>query len=327
MNKKIGIISIIVVIGILGIYLALRDNGDVNREGELEFVHQYGTTVVDPNPKKVIVFDLGIADALHQLGVEIIGLPKASLPSYLADIYRSDQYTNVGSLKEPDFEKLYELKPDLIIVSGRQVSTDDDYKQFNKIAPTLFMTLDNNDYLGSFEKNMNILGKIFEKETQVKELMDEIKQDIAKIHNAVKEQEEALDKEINGLIVMVNSDKLSVYGEGSRFGIIHKEFGFKSVDPSLKDKSSTHGNQVTFEYITSYDPDYIFVIDRGLAIGENANTTTKEFFENELIKETSAYQNGNIVYLNSEVWYLASGGIHSTKVMIEEVKQAILKSE
>lgn len=319
MNKKIGIISLIVIIGVLATYLVLRDHGKNEREGQLTIPHELGEAVLDPNPERVIVFDFGIADALHHLGIEIIGLPKASLPTYLDDIYGSNKYSNVGSLKEPDFEQIAKLKPDLIIISSRQ---RDLYENFDKIAPTLYMALDTSDYLGSFDKNLNILGKIFEKEEEVKALLDEVKQAVNSLQQALYEVKENLDRVPNALILMVNGDKISAYGEGSRFGIIHKEFGFEAIAKDLVD--STHGANISFERVLELNPDYLFVIDRGLAIGENTNKTTREIIENEIIKETNAYKNGNIIYLDSEVWYLSTGGIYSTKKMIEEVKQALI---
>ena len=34
--------------------------------------------------------------------------------------YEDAKYANVGSLKEPDFEAIHALKPDVIFISGRQ---------------------------------------------------------------------------------------------------------------------------------------------------------------------------------------------------------------
>ena len=84
---------------------------------------------------------------MDYIGEDVVGLPKQSLPPYL-DKYNEDQYTNVGSLKEPNFETIYELKPDLIIISARQASL---YDEFEKIAPTLYLDFKGEDYLNSFK--------------------------------------------------------------------------------------------------------------------------------------------------------------------------------
>ncbi|WP_291671034.1 siderophore ABC transporter substrate-binding protein [Clostridium sp.] len=310
MSKKTIISMIVIIAVIFGIYGFTKFAGNgVSADGEkIKITHQLGETEVPKNPSRVIVFDYGIADALNNLDVEIIGLPKSSLPSLLSK-YEDSKYENVGSLKEPDMEKVYELKPELIIMSGRLESY---YEELNKIAPTIYLGVDNTDYLGSFKKNMETLGQIFDKEK-------EVKTQVAKVEEAVGKVNEKAEG-INALIALANDNAFSVYGEGSRFGIIHKEFGIEAVDKTIE--SSTHGQKASFEYILDKNPDYLFVIDRTAVTG--GNTSAKEMFDNEIIKKTDAYKNGNIVYLDAEVWYTISGGIESTQKMVDEVLEALM---
>ena len=309
MSKKTIISMIVIIAVIFGIYGFTKFAGNgVSADGEkIKITHQLGETEVPKNPSRVIVFDYGIADALNTLDVEIIGLPKSSLPSLLSK-YEDGKYENVGSLKEPDMEKVYELKPDLIIMSGRLESY---YEELNKIAPTIYLGVDNTDYLGSFKKNMETLGQIFDKEKEVKAQVAKVEEAIGKVNEKA--------EGVNALIALANDNAFSVYGEGSRFGIIHKEFGIEAVDKTIE--SSTHGQKASFEYILDKNPDYLFVIDRAAVTG--GNTSAKEMFDNEIIKKTDAYKNGNIVYLDADVWYTISGGIESTQKMVEEVLEAL----
>ena len=309
MSKKTIISMIVIIAVIFGIYGVTKFAGNgVSADGEkIKITHKLGETEVTKNPSRVIVFDYGIADALNTLDVEIIGLPKSSLPSLLSK-YEDGKYENVGSLKEPDMEKVYELKPDLIIMSGRLESY---YEELNKIAPTIYLGVDNTDYLGSFKKNMETLGQIFDKEKDVKAQVAKVEEAISKVNEKA--------EGVNALIALANDNAFSVYGEGSRFGIIHKEFGIEAVDKTIE--SSTHGQKASFEYILDQNPDYLFVIDRAAVTG--GNTSAKEMFDNEIIKKTDAYKNGNIVYLDADVWYTISGGIESTQKMVEEVLEAL----
>ena len=309
MSKKTIISMIVIIAVIFGIYGVTKFAGNgVSADGEkIKITHQLGETEVPKNPSRVIVFDYGIADALNTLDVEIIGLPKSNLPSLLSK-YEDGKYENVGSLKEPDMEKVYELKPDLIIMSGRLESY---YEELNKIAPTIYLGVDNTDYLGSFKKNMETLGQIFDKEKEVKTQVAKVEEAIGKVNEKA--------EGVNALIALANDNAFSVYGEGSRFGIIHKEFGIEAVDKTIE--SSTHGQKASFEYILDKNPDYLFVIDRAAVTG--GNTSAKEMFDNEIIKKTDAYKNGNIVYLDADVWYTISGGIESTQKMVDEVLEAL----
>src|SRR5699024_11892107 len=72
----------------------------------------------------------------------------------------------------------------------------------------------------------------------------------------------------NGLIIMANDTDISAFGPGSRFGLVHDVFGVTSVDEGIE--SSTHGKNVSFEYVAEQDPDLLYVIDRNVAIGEDS---------------------------------------------------------
>ena len=55
----------------------------------------------------------------------------------------------------------------------------------------------------------------------------------------------------------------------------------------------------------------------------NRVETNKKEIENVLIQRTNAYKNGKIIYLNPQVWYVSGGGLTSTQMMVDEVKNAL----
>src|SRR5690625_2392618 len=94
------------------------NNGDNASEDTVMVEHELGETEVQKNPETVVVFDFGALDTLDKLGIDVAGVAQNNMPSYL-DKYESDEYENIGSLKEPDFEKIANIDPDLIIISGQ----------------------------------------------------------------------------------------------------------------------------------------------------------------------------------------------------------------
>lgn len=316
MKKKITLIAIILVVALVSIVYAqagknkeLQANSTNSQSEIIKITHELGEASFSKNPKKIVVFDFGILDALDKLGVEVSALPKASIPSYL-EKYTEDKYTDVGTLKEPNFEKIYEVKPDLIIISSRQAAL---YEEFNKIAPTVYMVIDNKDYMNSFRNNMKTLGNIFSKEEVVEKELKTIDDSV----KALKDKAVASGK--NALVILANEGSLSAYGQVSRFGVIHNAFGFVPVDENIE--VSTHGQNISFEYIIEKNPDYLFVIDRDAVVGGSSNAS--KTLDNELIKTTSAYKNNQIIYLDPSVWYVSVGGFNSTIKMIDEVQSAI----
>lgn len=273
---------------------------------------KYGDQEVPLDPQKIVSFDYGALDTLAALGLEskIAGLPKSNLPELLKP-FGDEKYANVGNLFEPNFELLYTLKPDLIIVSGRAAAKIEDLR---KVAPTIYLEPKNEDYYNTFKANVELLGKILKKEDLVKQKLAEVDKKLAELTAKTK------DSEKTGLISLYTAGKLSVYGQSSRFGVLHQAFGVKPADPNIQE-AAQHGQVVNFEYLKKIDPDYLFVIDRAKILGEE--TLAQTFLDNDVVKTTKASKNNNIIYLNTENWYTVSGGIQSMTKMIEEITAAV----
>jgi iron complex transport system substrate-binding protein len=275
---------------------------------EVTIKHKLGEAKLKKNPQTVVAFDYGVLDSLDKLGIEVTGVAQSNLPPYL-EKFKDAKYKNIGSLKEPDFEKINAMKPDVIFISGRQQEA---YEELNKIAPTIFLGVDTAKYMDSFTTNMKALGTIFGKEAQVDE-------ELGKINDSIKAlNDKTTTNGKNALIVMTSEGKLSAFGPGSRFGILHDVFGFTPVDKNLE--VSTHGQSISPEFVVEKDPDYLFVVDGGIVSkNKDAAVSAKQTIENDLIKNTKAFKNGNIIYLDANYWYLSGGGLVSTANMADEV--------
>ena len=257
-----------------------------------------GKQVVPQNPQRVVVLDFGAADTLRALGVQdkIVGFPQSGkIPNYLSE-FADKKYKNVGDLKEQSLEQINELNPDLIIASKRQEKMIDKFKE---IAPVFNVENDYTNYYPSFQQNVTALGQIFGKENVAKDAQSK-----------------------TALLVLVNESKISAFGDGSRYGMVYQKFGFKPIDDSIK--SSTHGQSVGFEYILEKNPDFLLVVDRTAAITEKANNAQK-VLDNDIIKQTKAYKDGHIVYLDAANWYLAFGGLESMETIAQELDRAVKK--
>lgn len=322
MNKKAAaIVGGILVLG-LGVFgFTKLNSGSQNQQTQQEQSAEQTTVQITDangekaelkkNPKRVVVFDYGVADILKNLGVDaVVGLPKnGKMPEILSN-YSDDKYTNVGSLKETDFEAVESLNPDLIIIGGRQA---EDIDSFKEIAPTVNLAVDGQDYMNSFKTVVTDLGKLFDKEDEAKKAIDEIEAKIEKVNKTVKE------KGLTASVVMANEGSISAFSAKSRYGLIYNGLGFAEVDKNIDD--STHGQQVSFEYFLENKSDYVFVVDRGAVTGKGE--AASKLFDNEVMNKTEVAKNGNIVYLNSVIWYTMTGGIESTNQMIDEIADAV----
>lgn len=313
---------------------------------ELTITDATGKVTVPSNPKRIVVLDLGVADTIRALGHEdaIVGMASKSLPTYLKELGENKNITNVGSLKEVNLEKIAELKPDLIIASGRTSAQLDDFKE---IAPTVYFSADSTNYWKSVQANIKEVAKVFGDDA-VKEADKQIK-DIDEIVTKSADNNKETSK--TTLMLLLNEGNIAGIAANGRYSFVYGDLGFKPTSLKIEEKkhgkggksdkakteqsssassetsssteagkSNPHGNSLSYESIAQVNPDLIFVVDRTIAIGGDQSTNS-DLLNNELIQSTNAGKNKKIITLSSDLWYLSGGGLESTKLMFEEVAQ------
>ena len=119
-----------------------------------------GTASVPQSPATVAAFDLAAIDALDALGVEVAGVPDIIPPAYLAPVLEGSEV--VGTLFEPDFEKLAAMGPDLIVAGGRSQAQ---VEPLSRIAATIDMTI-REDIVAEGLQRIETYGTIFGKEAE-----------------------------------------------------------------------------------------------------------------------------------------------------------------
>lgn len=278
-----------------------------------EVKHAQGSTQVPGQPAKTVVMDMAVLDTLHTLGVEVAGVPAAvKWPDHLAQ-YADKRYAKVGSMFEPDYEAIHRLAPQVIFVAGRSAPK---YGELSRLAPTVDLTVDPKDLVGSVERNARLVADIYGRQAEAEAKIAALKTSIAALQARA-------GKAGTGLIILTTGGKMSAYGPGSRFGVIHDAFG---LAPAARDlKVSNHGQAMSFELISQLDPDWLFVIDRDAAIGREG-TSARQLLDNALMRQTEAWKNQHVVYLNAFNWYsLGAAGLTSLQQSVQEVDAALAK--
>ncbi|WP_413283710.1 siderophore ABC transporter substrate-binding protein [Vibrio sp. MA40-2] len=272
--------------------------------------HLFGTTTVDTPPKRVAVIGVGALDALDYFAITPIAVSHGTTyPKYL-EKYNGDKFASTGSLFEPDFEAIYTLKPDLIVVGARGSKF---YKELQEIAPTLVFTLDDKkSYWESTQQQWRNLGTLFNIESQVEQTIADFDVQIEKIkqHNQANEHD--------ALTVMSSGGNVTTFGAHSRFSVIYTDFAFKESVHDIKD--SRHGDLVSYEFIRDAKPSTLFVVDRDKLVNKG-KSNTRAAFDNDLVKATPAYKNDRVIFLDINAWYLAIAGVNATQQMIDDIAQ------
>ena len=96
-----------------------------------------GAVSLPDAPATVAALDLGVIDTMMALGVTPAAVPDKLYLDHLQPL--AESATPVGTLQEPDLEKLAALGPDLIVVANRSAVKKDAVAQ---VAPAIDMTVD-----------------------------------------------------------------------------------------------------------------------------------------------------------------------------------------
>ena len=282
--------------------------------GTVTIAHYSGTDTVPIDPETVVVLDTGVLLTLDALGIEVDGFASLGVPTpeRYAGVVEDPELVQVGTAFEPDFEAINALEPDLIIVATRSSAT---YPEMKKIAPTVDLTFDEGvDFMTAVADRHRAIGQIFGVEDEVEAALAEIDAEVARVGDLTADAGSAL-------IVMTSGTEVSAYGPGSRFGVVHDVLGYAAAEESLE-RDATHGDVVSFEFIAEAEPDVLFVIDRGSAVGEDGQLA-EAVLDNELVRDTPAWRNDRVVYVDGYSWYIASNSIPAMRAIIADVEASV----
>ena len=254
------------------------------------------------SPDRIAVFDIAALDTLDALGVVVAGVVSPLFVDYVEDTAEGAQ--SVGTLFEPDFEAIAAGDYDLLIAGGRSSRVA---PELAEIAPTIDMTIWE-DTVGQGLARLDAYGEVFDKQDEAAALR-------AVFETALEEAKAAVSDEGNALIVMTNGPTVSAYGANGRFGWLHTALDLPEAVEAVEE--ATHGEAISFEFIRDANPDVLIVIDRAAAIGQDGDAAAKTL-DNALVHETSAWSNGNVIYLNSANVYISNGGIQSMTQIVTQ---------
>ncbi|MBK4214312.1 siderophore ABC transporter substrate-binding protein [Paracoccus caeni] len=276
--------------------------------------HSLGETVIGQRPLTVAALDMNELDFLDRLGVPVAGAPKDFVPHFL-EKYRDDAaVADLGFIVKPNIEKVHALRPDLILITSLQA---EHYAEMSRFAPVIHFDVDyrdsSADHIGIVRDHFLLLAQIFGKEDRAQQVLAEFDRKLADVQALTKDRPE------RALIVMHNNGAFSAFGTASRYGFVFDAFGVKPANP--EGDSALHGQPVTSEFIQATNPDMIFVIDR-TAVMERRDVIDVASLENPLLRETRAWQNGKVILVDPEAWYVTAASITPLEIVMEEVGEA-----
>lgn len=239
--------------------------------------HAMGKTEIPAKPKRVVALDASFVDATLIMDTPVVGYTdyrsiNGKLPDYLGDdrtTYGSEAEA-VGTLAEPNLEKIAALKPDLII--SAKVRHEKLYEQLSKIAPTVMSETTGPTWKDNIRLEAKALGaeNLAEKE-------------IGAYEAAAKTTGAAINAKANNptiSIVRFVDGPTRLYQNASFSGIVLKDAGLARPKSQGVDGFAA---EISAERIKDADADAIFVAVYADEKGLSAKTA-EQFKANPLWK-------------------------------------------
>jgi len=239
--------------------------------------HAMGKTEIPSKPKRVVALDTSFVDATLMLQTQVVGYTdyrtiNGKLPDYLGPdrtTYGSEAQS-VGTLAEPNLEKIAALKPDLII--SAKVRHEKLYAQLSKIAPTVMTETTG----PTWKDNIRLEAKALGTEDLAAEQITAYETAAKAVGKAINEK--AKNPTIS--VVRFVDGPTRLYQNASFSGIVLKDAGLKR--PKSQDVNG-FAAEISAERIKDADADAIFVAtyadDKGLS-----KKTADQFKANPLWK-------------------------------------------
>jgi iron complex transport system substrate-binding protein len=252
--------------------------------------HAMGETEVSGTPKRVVVLDTGELDSAMTLGVTPVGSVEAveglGYPSYLEG---TEEIENVGTIEQPNLEKIASLEPDLILSSN--LRHEKIYDQLSQIAPTVFTETTGVTWKENFDVHAKALGKTEEAEQVEKDYQSRMEE----FQKAMGENPPTVS------VVRFLPGDTRIYQKESFIGTILEDAGLPR--PKSQDVEEFAILNASQELIPEMGGDVIFTT----VYGPEDETTMDKITSDPLWRKLEAVQQGEVYEVSDDLWMLGIG--------------------
>ena len=313
--KKINLLYLLAILaiisGLLLYYLpdmTSGHNAESNQTSqtfkEKTIVHDFGTTELKKAPKRIVILDNLYGEILDPLDITPVGATTGQSDSQefstlFKKQYKDAKVVSVGWQGSPDLDKIAELKPDLILMTGEQ---EDLYEELSEIAPTVGYQINTDENWDYHETSLKV-AEIFDKRDEMKKDLDRLDAREAVFAENVKAK--FGDQKLMYLRVTDNDVRYYAYGH---FGYLYDTYHFN--------RAETFNPDDMFQVI---DPDKLKDINPDLLI---VQADSQELLDNKL-KNTpvwtslKAVQNNKVIYADYSTYMLGFGIVSQEAIMIQ----------
>ncbi|PZD55425.1 ABC transporter substrate-binding protein [Streptococcus salivarius] len=311
--KKINLLYLLAILaiisGLLLYYLpdmTSGHNAESNKTSqtfkEKTIVHDFGTTELKKAPKRIVILDNLYGEILDPLDITPVGATTGQadsqeLSTLFKKQYKDAKVVSVGWQGNPDLDKIAELKPDLILMTGEQ---EDLYEELSEIAPTVGYQINTDENWDYHETSLKV-AEIFDKRDEMKKDLDRLDAREAVFAENVKAK--FGNQKLMYLRVTDNDIRYYAYGH---FGYLYDTYHFN--------RAETFNPNDMFQVI---DPDKLKDINPDLLIvqADSQELLDNKLKNNPVWSSLKAVQNNKVIYADYSTYMLGFGIVSQEAIM------------
>lgn len=136
---------------------------------------------IEQKPEKVISLAPSITETLHYIDAWEYLIGRTAYAAYPEKV---SEVESIGTLREPNIEKIVELNPDLVIASTH--FKEETLNKLEKVGIQVVMVISQDSFEGVYQ-NVETLGKIFNKSDEASNVIEEMKAKVESVQAKVKD--------------------------------------------------------------------------------------------------------------------------------------------
>jgi iron complex transport system substrate-binding protein len=265
--------------------------------------HAMGVADVPADPKRVVVLDTGELDDALALGVKPVGAVRIDVAtgflSYLEG--QTEGIEEVGTISEPNLEKIAALDPDLILSST--VRHEAIYRQLNAIAPTVLAP----DLGDTWKENFRLYADALNKSDEAEQMLSKFEDQAAALGQKI-----GTGKSLS--IVRFLPEQIRLYSDKSFTGVILQDMGLTVPEPAVGKETFL---ELSPERVTMAAGDYLYVS----SYGPQDDTDQAKVTGGPLWQRIPAVKSGKTHALNDDL--LSGIGIQAAQHILDQFEREL----
>jgi iron complex transport system substrate-binding protein len=263
--------------------------------------HALGETRIPTEPQRIVVLhDTIILDPVIALGVKPIAATTYASEEGIKfrglTAEQSEGIEILGSMEQPNLEKIAALKPDLIFATHHlhhQI-----YSQLSSIAPTV--VVDHNQF-DSFKDRFRYIAEVLGKSDQANQVLTQYQTRVEQLRQAMGDQL----NEVEVSVIHVYGEPLSTPDATHHISQIFSDIGLRrppSQEGLLQEKN------FSLEVLPEHDADILFIV-------KYPSSEVEKILRNPIWQQLNAVQTARVYEVSPERWGGAGGPIVANRIL------------